>query len=105
MTSSLLRECISFGKENGSKLYVCSLDVQKAFNHVWHRGLFYKIHHADFDKAIIKVLMNLYSHMESCVKGHSSKSDWFQILQDTRLGGGISPFLYLIFIHYLLMNW
>ena len=40
--------------------------------------------------------------MESCVKGHSSKSDWFPILQGTRQGGVISPFLYLIFINDLL---
>ena len=102
MTSFLLKECISFGKENGSKVYVCFLDVQKAFDHVWHRGLFYKLYHAGIDKAIIKVVMNLYSDMESCVKGHSSKSDWFSISQGTRQGGVISPLLYLIFINDLL---
>ena len=44
MTSFLLRESIFYAKENGSKLYVCFLDVKKAFDCVWHDGLFYKLY-------------------------------------------------------------
>ena len=34
MTSYLLHESINFAKENNSKLYVCFLDAQKAFDKV-----------------------------------------------------------------------
>ena len=34
MSSLMLRECISYAKENNSKLFVCFLDVQKAFDSV-----------------------------------------------------------------------
>ncbi len=42
MTSFALRESIHFAKENSSKLYIGFLDVRKAFDCVWHSGLFVK---------------------------------------------------------------
>ena len=41
MTYFMLREAIYFAKENSSKLYVCFLDVKKAFDRVWHDGINY----------------------------------------------------------------
>lgn len=102
MTSFMFREAIHFAKENNSRLYVCFLDVQKAFDCVWHDGLFYKLYCSGVDHYIYKVLFSLYSGMTSCVKYQGYKSDWFPILQGTRQGGVISPFLYLIFINELL---
>ena len=43
MTSFLVKEAIQFAKEKGSKVYACFLDVRKAFDQVWHDGLFYKL--------------------------------------------------------------
>lgn len=102
MTSFMLRESINFAKENGSRLYVCFLDVRKAFDCVWHDGLFYKLYKCGIDKAIFKILQNLYTGMRSCVRFQGCKSEWFPILQGTRQGGVISPFLYLVFLNDLL---
>lgn len=102
MTSFMLRESIYFAKENGSRLYVCFLDVRKAFDCVWHDGLFYKLYKCGVNKSIFKILQNLYTGMSSCVRHQGCKSDWFPILQGTRQGGVISPFLYLIFLNDLL---
>ena len=44
MSSLMLKECISFAKENHSKLFVCFLDVQKASDCVWHNDLIVKLH-------------------------------------------------------------
>ena len=41
MTSVMFKECCLFAKENHSK-YACFLDVQKAFDKIWHNGLFFK---------------------------------------------------------------
>ena len=35
MTSFLVRETLCLAKENGSKAYVCYLDIRKAFDQVW----------------------------------------------------------------------
>ena len=96
MTSFLVREALYFAKENGSKVYACYLDVRKAFDQVWHDGMFYKLAKCGINKSILKVLMNLYTDMESCVRTQSHISHWFPVLQGTRQGGVISPFLFLI---------
>ena len=44
MTSLMFREYCLFAKENHSKLYVRFLDVQKAFDKIWHNGLFLKLY-------------------------------------------------------------
>ena len=98
----LIRESIYFAKENGSRLYVCFLDVRKAFDCVWHDGLFYKLYKCGVNKSIFKILQNLYTGMSSCVRHQGCKSDWFPILPRTRQGGVISPLLYLIFLNDLL---
>ena len=92
MTSFLLSETANYANENGSLLYVCFLDVRKAFDCVWHDGLFYKLYNIGIDKAIFKILQNLYRGMTSCVKFHGCRSDWFPINQGTRQGGSYFPF-------------
>ncbi|MCG7876973.1 MAG: reverse transcriptase domain-containing protein, partial [Candidatus Thiodiazotropha endolucinida] len=102
MTSAMLRECILYARENRSKLYVCYLDVQKAFDRVWHSGLFLKLYEMGLSLNLLKIVIELHRDMTSCVlyKGH--KSEWFDISQGTRQGGVLSPFLYLCFANDLL---
>ena len=102
VTSFMLRESISYAAENGSKVYVCFLDVKKAFDCVWHEGLFYKLYHSGINKVFCKLIINMYTGMSSCVRGRGFKSDWFDVRQGTRQGGVISPFLYLLFIDELI---
>ena len=97
MASFLLRETVNFADENGSLLYVCFLDVRKAFDCVWH-----ELYNIGIDKAIFKILQNLYKGMTSRVKFHGCKSEWFPIQQGTRQGGVISPFLFLVYFNDLL---
>lgn len=102
-TSFLLRESVAFAKENNSKLYVCFLDLFKAFDSVWHQGLFYKLYQYGIRGFTYKAIVDLYTEMKSCVKYNGCTSEWFPVLQGTRQGGVLSPFLFLIFINELLV--
>ncbi|MES9880604.1 MAG: reverse transcriptase family protein [Sedimenticola sp.] len=102
MTSFLLRESILYAKENHSKLYVCFLDVQKAFDTVWHDALFYKLDMMNVDSAIIRSIMDMYEGAECRVLHNGHSSDSFPVLQGTKQGGVISPFLYLVYIDQLM---
>ena len=102
MTSFLLRESIYFAKENNSKLYACFLDVRQAFDHVSHNILMLKLYKTGVNKSIFKVILNMFENVYSCVKSHGQTSDWFPILQGTRQGQVMSPYLYLIFINDLM---
>ena len=102
MTSVMLRECILYAKENRRKLYVCYLDVQKAFDRVWHSGLFLTLYDMDVKSKLLRIIIELHTNMRSRVflKGHNS--NWFDVLQGTRQGGVLSPLLYLCFTNDLL---
>ena len=84
MTSGMLKECIVYAKENRSKLYVCYLGVQKAFDRVWHYGLFLKLYEMGIKSKLLKVIIALHTDTRRRVyfKGH--KSNWFDILQVNR---------------------
>ena len=102
MSSLMLKECISFTKENHSKLFVCFLDVQKAFDCVWHNGLFVKLYDMGIRSNLLRVIINMHRGMKRSVlyKGHYS--DWFDILQGLGQGGVLSPVFYLCFIDELI---
>ena len=97
MSSLMLRECISFTKEKHSKLFVCFLDVQKAFDCVWHNGLFVKLYTMGIKSNLLRIIINLHKDIKSAVLYKGYYSDWFSVLQGTRQGGVLSPFLYLCF--------
>ena len=102
MTSYLLHESIYYTKENNSKLYVCFLDAQKAFDKVWHEGLFLKLFEMGVELYLLKVLISLHDHLSSYVLFRGFKSIEFNISGGTRQGGVLSPFLFLCFINDLL---
>ena len=87
MTSFLVRECVSFCKENKSKLFACFLDARQAFDRVWHNGLFFKLRQMGITGQLWQFVVNMHSDMFSCVLYKGRRSDWFPILQSTRQGG------------------
>ena len=56
MSSQMLRECIIYAKENKSKLFVCFLDAQKAFDSVWHDGLFVTLYKMGIKSHLLRLL-------------------------------------------------
>ena len=102
MTSIMVRECIYYAKENNSKLFACFLDIQKAFDKMWHNGLFTKLYDMGIRSKLLGIIIELHTNMKSRVlfKGH--KSDWFEILQGSRQGGVLSPFMFLCYKNDLL---
>ena len=102
MSSLMLKECVTFAKEHHSKLFECFLDVHKAFDKVWHDGLFVKLYNMGILFKLLKIVINLHSNVKSSVFHTGHYSTAFLVLQGMRQGGVISPFMYLCFIDYLL---
>ena len=102
MSSLMLKECISFAKENHSKLFACFLDIHKAFDKVWHNGLFVKLYNMGIRSKLLKIVINLHCNVKSSVFHNGYCSTTFPVLQGTRQGGVISPFMYLCSIDDLL---
>ena len=74
-TSFLLRESVAFAKENNSKLYVCFLDLFKAFDSVWHQRLFYKLYQYGIRSFTYKAIVDLYTGMKSYAKYNGCTSE------------------------------
>ena len=74
MSSLMLKECKSFAKENNSKLFVCFLNVQKAFDCVWHNGLFVNLYEMGIRSNLLRIIINMHSGMKRSVfySGHHS---------------------------------
>jgi hypothetical protein len=102
MTSFVLRESVFFAREHFSKLYVCFLDGEKAFDTVWHQGLFYKLIECNIDKTSLISIREMYRDATSCVRHKGLISHSFPVLQGTRQGGKTSPLCYLVYINGLI---
>jgi len=49
MTPFVLRATLHHVRQQSSKVFVCCLDGEQAFDHVWHDGLFYELHDQGVD--------------------------------------------------------
>ena len=80
------------------------LNVQKAFDSVWHNGLFYKLFHFGIHGDLWFVLMEWYSKLTSSVLWDDRHSWYFSVQQGVRQGAVLSPLLYTIFTSDLLSS-
>ena len=60
MTSLMDKECISYAKENSSKLFACYLDILKAFGRLCHDGLFVKLFDLGIRSKLLGIIIDLH---------------------------------------------
>ena len=73
------------------------LDVEKAFDNVWHDGLIHKLHLFGFPMYLIKIIKNYLSQRSFKVFLNGICSDLFDIVAGVPQGSIIGPLLYNIF--------
>ena len=75
------------------------MDYEKAFDKVWHTGLWIKLARCGVGGDFLKVIMNMYKDITSCVTVNGNISDPFHISQGVRQGENLSPFLFALYIN------
>ena len=95
-TAMMLQELIAYNKECKYVTYVSLLDTKKAFDTVWHPGLFLKLYKNGCNRVIWDVLWSYYDGFTSCVFTPAGYSDWFQVCQGIHQGGTFSMELYIM---------
>ena len=87
--------------QSGSKrLYSCFIDFKKAFDKVWHEGLFYKLRKLGVSDLFYNLIKNMYSKTQLSVKVDSCHlTDNFSSFIGVRQGDNLSPLLYNIFVN------
>ena len=97
-----LNEIIQGRIREGKHTYAFFLDVQKAFDTVWHDGLWFRLWELGVRGRMWRVIKKMYDITESAVLLEGEKSKPFDISQGVAQGCSLSPILFSIFINQLL---
>ena len=85
--------------KKGDKLFACFIDLRKAFDTVWHDGLFLKLQKAGICGKIYQVIKSMYHGSQAKVKCNQLMSDSIDITKGVHQGNVLSPLLFNIFIN------
>ena len=84
---------------NNGKIYACFVDFRKAFDSVWHQGLFYKLLENKIGGRFYDLIKNLYSNTKCAIKMTDNQTPFFQYKKGVRQGCILSPLLFNIYIN------
>ena len=82
-----LQETVAHNTELNPDTYVASLDSSKAFDNVWHDGLFSKLYDFGIKGKALNLIMTSYKDLSSYVLVNGIKSQTFPVRQGVRQGG------------------
>ena len=81
------------------KLYTCFVDFKKAYDSVWHKGLFYKLREKNFLGKTLDLIMDIYKKTKCAVKVNGSATEYFEYTKGVRQGCPLSPILFNIYVN------
>lgn len=88
---------INFNKNRSTAMVL--LDIEKAFDCVWHQGLLHKLLELKFPMHLIKIIKSYLTNRQAFVEILGDKSAIFSIPAGVPQGSLLSPFLFNIFIN------
>ena len=66
-TFLVVQESIAYMRDNDSEVFLACLDTRKAFDTVWHEGLFHKLYQAGINGKLWRILWKWYRCSEGVV--------------------------------------
>ena len=85
-------------RRNGGESTFLYVDFKKAFDTVWHDGLWHALHTSGIKGRPLKVLQSLYSDIRQSVLVDGQQTEYIRAHQGVRQGCPMSPVLFSIFI-------
>ena len=98
MCTWLAVETIDYFLRNGSDVFVCVMDMTKAFDKVQHSKLFWKLVEKGVPPIFIRLLLVMYNKQLANVRWNGVLSDSFFVRNGVKQGAVLSPILYCIYI-------
>ena len=84
---------------NRGKLYACFVDFRKAFDSIWHQGLFHKLTNYGICGNFNNLIESLYSQSKCAIKIGNKMSTYFRYQRGVRQGCTLSPLLFNIYLN------
>lgn len=91
---SVLSERVHVERERRRLLAVCSLDIRKAFDSVWHEGLAYKLRSAGCQPHTVKSVYSFLCDRSAVIRLGSAVSRPFTVGRGVPQGSRMGPVLY-----------
>lgn len=88
---------LNFNRNKSTGLVL--LDIEKAFDSVWHHGLLHKLHVNKFPMHLIRIIKSYLENRRSFVEFLGGRSLNYQTPAGVPQGSLLSPFLFIIFIN------
>ena len=98
-----LLESINYFTNRGSSVYLCLLDLTKAFDLVKHNILFRKLS-TKVPAVFLRLIMVIYLCQVCCVNWNNCKSANFTVINGVRQGAVASPLYFNVYIDDLFME-
>ena len=92
----LVKKYVTVGK---NKLYACFVDFKKAFDSVWHKGLFYKLEKMGMGGKLCELIKNIYKKTKCAVKIDGRVTEFFNFTKGVRRGCPLSPLLFNLYVN------
>ena len=82
-----------------TKLYVCFVDFKKAFDSVWHNGLFRKLENKGINGNFLNLIKSIYAKTKCAVKINGKVTNSFNYLKGVQQGNPLSSTLFNLFVN------
>jgi hypothetical protein len=99
-----LRLLVEKHLEHQKELYHNFIDFKKAFDRVWHEGLWRVLKEYNIDNQLIEVIKSLYDEATSAVLLNGNAGDFFPMTVGVRQGCPLSPVLFNIFLEKIMQK-
>ena len=76
-----------------------ALDIEKAFDSVYHNGILYKLINLGVDPFLVKIFCSYFTNRRFGVQINNSTSELGQVKSGVPQGSILAPFLFNIFLH------
>ena len=92
--------CNKYVKDKtGSKLFACFVDFKKAYDSIWHDGLFHKLITNQVNGQFLNIIQSMYKNSSSAVKLGNRCTQFFLCSKGLRQGYPLSPNLFNIYVN------
>ena len=88
-----------YKKNDSNMLFVCFVDLSKAFDTVWRDALFYKLIQYGIEGKVYDIIKNMYDKSKMCVKLSMNITEEFLSNIGVKQGCVLSPTLFNIFMN------